>query len=109
MHQGHTHPTDLMEPDLLCDIVLLASGVLILLTLIFVLGACVNHRGRPPVAFPAVYVFKAAEANQLGFLYRGRTRICFDDRINFCPRFELTLFIILATHTAASARHDGVK
>jgi hypothetical protein len=31
------HPDDLMEPDLLCDILLLASGVLIFLTLIFVL------------------------------------------------------------------------
>ncbi len=37
MHQGHMHPADLMEPDLLCGIVLLTSGVLILLTLIFVL------------------------------------------------------------------------
>jgi hypothetical protein len=37
MHRAHMHPDDLMEPDLLCDILLLASGVLIFLTLIFVL------------------------------------------------------------------------
>ena len=48
MHQGHTHPTDLMEPDLLCDIVLLASGVLILLTLIFVLVLALTTEAALP-------------------------------------------------------------
>jgi hypothetical protein len=37
MHRAHMHPDDLMEPDLLCDTLLLGSGVLIFLTLIFVL------------------------------------------------------------------------